>query len=423
MLTNGIPSIDISVFKAPTETTDDDRIALETIRLYLADQGFQYNYLEIGSYLGGSLLPHLISSHCNKILSIDKRASNPQDERCAGGFFYTGITTDHLIEELRRHVENTTCLQKLETYDGVVDDLNAQSIFEKYPSKFHLCFIDAEHTNNAIFSDFLNVYRLVAPDSIIMLHDSWMLTDGIQNIICYLESQSTPFYFCQVRDSVTAFFLGKYSEPGQLPQYIRFPSFDRGNYFQKCKKRLWQIRKEEIIKNLKIDEIAQSLKVGAIIDLFTAQQVINHFSAEEIISHFTAQQVLDHFSSEEIISHFTAQQVLDHFSAEEIISHFTAQQVINYFSAEEIITHFTAQQVLNHFSTEEIISHFTAQQVINYFSAEEIISHFTAQQMINYFSAEEIITHFTAQQVMNHFSAGTMLKAFARKIIARINKW
>ena len=198
---------DTSVFKAPTQTSIDDRIALESIRAWLACKELKYNYLELGSYLGGTLLPHIVSKDCGSVMSVDRRVSSQPDERRAVGYSYEGVTTDDLKAELGRHVKDTDSLNKLETYDGVIGDLNPSEIRKKWPVGFHLCFIDAEHTNEAVFSDFLHTLQLAAPNSVIMLHDSWMMSAGIQNIISHLQNAKKQFLFSRIKDSVTAFFL------------------------------------------------------------------------------------------------------------------------------------------------------------------------------------------------------------------------
>jgi hypothetical protein len=246
MTTTKTSSVDISVFKAPTQTSNKDRVALETIRTFISAKVPSYNYLELGSYLGGTLLPHLVSPNCNRILSVDRRVSFQPDERRAAGYSYEGITTSDLKNELRRHVEDSECFSKLETYDGMIDELDPQIIQKKYPAGFHLCFIDAEHTNEAVFSDFMYTYQLAASDSVIMLHDSWMLGSGIKNIICYLQFIKAPFYFRQIKDTVTAFFLGSYANQDHLPMTICSVPFDQEGYFKEINNSLWSYREETI---------------------------------------------------------------------------------------------------------------------------------------------------------------------------------
>lgn len=252
-------AIDISAFKAPTQTSDGDRVALETIRAFVSEVVGSYNYLELGSFLGGTLLPHLTSAHCARILSIDKRASFQPDERRASGYSYTGVTTANLIEELRKHLPDESCLDKLETLDGVIEDIDVKATQEKYSSGFQLCFIDAEHTNEAVFSDFLHTLRLSGPDTIVMLHDSWMLGSGIMNIICYLRFIGTPFYFRRVEDSVTAFFLGQYSDPRRLPRAIQDTAFIQEDYFKEANKALWDSRSKQMLRALPLKAIMHEL--------------------------------------------------------------------------------------------------------------------------------------------------------------------
>ncbi len=92
-----------------------------------------------------------------------------------------------------------------------------------------------------------------------MLHDSWMMAAGIQNIICYLKSNNTPFYFCQIKDSVTAFFLGKYATQDQLPQFVRLASFNQEDYFRESNDLLWKYRRNEVINSLSTNEITNLL--------------------------------------------------------------------------------------------------------------------------------------------------------------------
>ena len=68
-------------FPIHSQTSREDKVFLiNTIRLLNSNLN-SYNYLEIGSYLGGSLTPFIIDKKCKKILSIDKRNLKLSDER------------------------------------------------------------------------------------------------------------------------------------------------------------------------------------------------------------------------------------------------------------------------------------------------------------------------------------------------------
>ena len=68
-------------FPIHSQTSKEDKIfLLNTIKLLNLNLS-TYNYLEIGSYLGGSLTPFIMDKKCKKILSIDKRNLKLSDER------------------------------------------------------------------------------------------------------------------------------------------------------------------------------------------------------------------------------------------------------------------------------------------------------------------------------------------------------
>jgi hypothetical protein len=259
MSSNILSSIDTSIFSIPSQTSQEDRVALEQIRNFISEQTTDYNYLELGSYLGGTLLPHVLSPSCSKVLSVDKRVSNQPDERRSQGYSYQGITTDDLMTQLRKNVPDSTYLNKVSTHDGVIDDLDPQLILKDYSIGFQLCFIDAEHTNEAVFSDFLHTHRLSSPDSVILLHDSWMLGSGIRNIISHLTFLKVPFFFRHLQGSVTAFFLGKYANPDQLPRSIHPGHFDQVAYFTEISNYLWSRREQEYIRNLSTSALLKVL--------------------------------------------------------------------------------------------------------------------------------------------------------------------
>ncbi len=150
-------------------------------------------------------------------------------------------------------------LDKLETYDGVIEDLDPQAILNRFPAGFQLVFIDAEHTNEAVFSDFLHAYRLAADDSVIMLHDSWMMGSGLKNIICHLEFCGIRFFFRRIRDSVSAFFLGGYANLDRLSNEVHPDPFDQEAYFREINNTLWVSRKEEYTRDLPASVLLKQL--------------------------------------------------------------------------------------------------------------------------------------------------------------------
>lgn len=62
-------------FPIPSQTSLADREFLLDIQDLVRLHSGQYSYLEIGSFLGGTLAPFLIDSSCRAVLSVDERTS------------------------------------------------------------------------------------------------------------------------------------------------------------------------------------------------------------------------------------------------------------------------------------------------------------------------------------------------------------
>ena len=66
-------------FPIVSQTTDEDKIVLLKLK-NLMQKLNSYSYLEIGTYLGGSLTPFVKDSNCKYILSIDDRERAQHEE-------------------------------------------------------------------------------------------------------------------------------------------------------------------------------------------------------------------------------------------------------------------------------------------------------------------------------------------------------
>src|SRR5436309_9076337 len=79
---NAIAALDLSLFeKIESQSTDEDKRSLLACQSAVRDLRPEYTYLEIGSYLGGSIQPHLVDERCKRIVSIDKRPPRQPDAR------------------------------------------------------------------------------------------------------------------------------------------------------------------------------------------------------------------------------------------------------------------------------------------------------------------------------------------------------
>lgn len=183
-----ITALDPQLFeKIPSQSTDHDKQSFLAIQLAvrnLLPQG--YSYLEIGSYLGGSIQPHLVDERCQRIYSIDKRPTRQPDAR---GFDYTYLnnSTDRMLEKLREVAADK--LEKVVTIDG-----DSRSIAPgMVTSEIDLCFIDGEHTDDAVLSDFKFCLEVLKPNGCIAFHDAQITYNGLADCVRHLEQSGRRF--------------------------------------------------------------------------------------------------------------------------------------------------------------------------------------------------------------------------------------
>ena len=160
-----------------------------------------YDYVEVGSYLGRSLQPHLQDEDCRRAVSIDLRPDLTPDERGALET-YKGITAQDMIDGLAVYCTPDD-LAKLETITDTSDALRA---FES--AQFDLAFIDGEHTHVAAFRHFMNVLRVMLPDGVICFDDTPLVLTGIRNAVTVLEDLGIPHAMAFGRGDITIIALG-----------------------------------------------------------------------------------------------------------------------------------------------------------------------------------------------------------------------
>ncbi len=181
-----ITSLDLSLFeKIPSQTSDEDRTSLLSLQSALRNRLQSYTYLEVGSYHGGSIQPHLLDPKCDRIYSIDKRPVKQDDER--GRFGYDEGFTHVMMEKLS--CVSPENIGKIQTFDMDASELPPDAI-SKPPD---LVFIDGEHTDAAVISDFNAVRPVIKGPCAVVFHDCHIVFSGISDIITALESSGTRF--------------------------------------------------------------------------------------------------------------------------------------------------------------------------------------------------------------------------------------
>lgn len=197
-----IGSLDVSIFRGPSQTRPNDRRSLLLTQNLVRHLFGRYHYLEIGSHLGGTLIPHLLDPLCVTILSVDKRPDAQPDER-GEVFRYDGNSTARMIETLGPNVPETALL-KLATFDGDASALPADVI--AHPPD--LVFIDGEHTNRAVVSDFLHTYRHAPRTRVFAFHDANLVMDGILNVEAFLSYLGVRHHLLFLPDTVAVLLVG-----------------------------------------------------------------------------------------------------------------------------------------------------------------------------------------------------------------------
>lgn len=229
-----ICSLNIDLFNAiPTQTTDDDRRSLLVLQRCVRESG-DYEYLEIGSHLGGTIQPYYVDPRCKLIYSIDKRPLLQPDER-GRTFEYSANSTAKMLTYLKNAFPFINA-EKLRTFDCDACDVNPTKI----AGKPNICFIDGEHTNTAVRSDFNFCLKICHPNAIIAFHDACLVFEEIERIKNYLHSRSIQFQGFMPGGCIYAILLNE--AVNAYADKIEFCTQSESDYFKQARKDLWKSR-------------------------------------------------------------------------------------------------------------------------------------------------------------------------------------
>ena len=178
--------LDRSLFNAiRAQLHTNDKVTLLAIQQAFRKVFPDYVYLEIGSYLGGSLQPYYLDPLCRHIYSIDNRIAIAPDER--GSIKIPENSHQTMLNNLKALSEPN--LKKLTCIEADSKGLgNAQ--FNPPPN---LCFIDGEHTNEAVMRDFLLCLKAIGPSGVLYFHDANIIFEGLREATLHLTKLKIPF--------------------------------------------------------------------------------------------------------------------------------------------------------------------------------------------------------------------------------------
>lgn len=180
-----IARMDVSVYDTiPSQTSRADRRAMLGVHAAYQRHLGRFAYLEIGSHLGGSLQPYVLNPNCTRIYSIDARPESTPDDRIQGGSSdYPGNSTARMLSLLSALSED--CHDKITTFDSDASQIDPGAISEP-PA---IAFIDGEHTDRAVRSDFGFCNRVLAPGGAIVFHDYRILRTAIDQVSAAVAGQ------------------------------------------------------------------------------------------------------------------------------------------------------------------------------------------------------------------------------------------
>lgn len=180
-----ISALDITMLDmVPSQTTEGDRRSFLAAQRATAKAFPNYHYLEIGSFRGGSIQPHLVDERCKTIYSIDPRPSSQPDDREEGYIAeYVDNTTATMLNLLRGIGAGD--LGKITTFELDASDVNEQEI----DPRPELVLIDGEHTNAAVLRDFEFCRRIVHERGTVLFHDFGIVEGAIVKICKSLRKE------------------------------------------------------------------------------------------------------------------------------------------------------------------------------------------------------------------------------------------
>jgi hypothetical protein len=196
-----IEARDPSLFGAvPSQTTERDRRSLLALQAAARRRG-DYVYLEIGSYLGGTLQSHCLDPRCRRIYSIDKRPEALSDIR--------GVTMHYAADNAQRMLTGLRAalgerVDKIVTFESDAREVPPARIT---PAP-QLCFIDGEHTRAAVRSDFAFCRAVAASDAMIAFHDAQLLHAAIAECGRTLEREGVPHLALKLPGAVFVYLFG-----------------------------------------------------------------------------------------------------------------------------------------------------------------------------------------------------------------------
>jgi len=176
-LADRIQALDVELFSfVDMQATTSDARALLALHVAVAATKAAFAYLEIGSFRGGSLQALVADPRCSCVMSIDPRTGETADER-HGGYTYEENTTALMLDSLSR-VPGAD-MAKLATFETTTQAMSPAAL----PERPDCCFVDGEHTDDAVLADARFCAEALEGTGVIAFHDWGIVRAGIKAFI------------------------------------------------------------------------------------------------------------------------------------------------------------------------------------------------------------------------------------------------
>jgi Methyltransferase domain len=176
-LVTRIEALDTDLFSfVPIQATAGDARALLALEAAVGASNGSFSYLEIGSFRGGSLQVLIRDPKCSCLMSIDARTGETLDAG-RGVYAYEENTTARMLEFLSQVPEEN--MEKLSTFETTTQAMSPASL----PKLPDFCFVDGEHTHEAVLHDARFCAEAMGGTGVIAFHDYEIVESAIKAFV------------------------------------------------------------------------------------------------------------------------------------------------------------------------------------------------------------------------------------------------
>jgi Methyltransferase domain len=176
-LEDRVEALDVELFSfVPIQARRGDARALLALHSAVAATKTPFAYLEIGSFRGGSLQALVSDPRCACLMSIDPRTAETHDDG-RGAYTYVENTTA-LMLELLSQVPGAD-MRKVATFETTTAEMNPSAL----PRRPDCCFVDGEHSHDAVLTDARFCAEALGEAGVIAFHDWGIVQSAIKAFI------------------------------------------------------------------------------------------------------------------------------------------------------------------------------------------------------------------------------------------------